>query len=329
MVITIIGILIALLLPAVQAAREAARRMQCSNNAKQIALALHSYHAAFGQFAPGDGYYARPLSYPDLNGAGPQWSWVARILDYAEQQNLASTIDWTDNAGWPGLTKTLELVGRQIPAFQCPSDPSAAVRWNESGACLQGLNPPCGGTMKVSRMSYGGNYGIGKQWASPTTSRVNGVFYPNSNTSIADIRDGTSNTLLISEIVPGGEGMSRGQWSYMEGPVFMVGDFINSGDYPNSPTIYTPNSATSDLTRWCDSDDGAAGAAAPCLKGSATYGGTQTIGLDLHASRSVHPDGVTSGLCDGSVRFVSNNITSAVWKALGTPAGGETISGDF
>jgi hypothetical protein len=173
-------------------------------------------------------------------------------------------------------------------------------------------------------MSYGGNYGIGKQWASPTTSRVNGVFYPNSKTTIADIRDGTSNTLLISEIVPGGDCMSRGDWAYFEGPVFMVGDLNSS-----TVTIYTPNDSTPDLTRWCDSEDGAAGAIAPCLKGSATFGGTQAIGLDLRVSRSVHPDGVTAGLCDGSVRFVSNNIAKAIWQYLGTPAGGEVISGDF
>ena len=322
-VITIIGILIGLLLPAVQAAREAARRMQCSNNVKQIALALHNYHTAFGQFPPGDGYYNRPIAYPNLNGTGPQWSWLARTLDYLELQNITSTINWADNAGWPTLVKTRTLVGRKIPAFQCPSDPSAAVRFNESGTCMS-VKPPCGGTMTVARGSYGGNYGIGQQWASPTTSRIHGVFFPNSNTRMADITDGTSNTLLISELVPGSECMARGMWSYFEGPVFMVGDLVSS-----QLTIHTPNDPTPDLTRWCSSEDGATGVIAPCLKGSAQYGGTQEIGLDLRTSRSTHPNGVTAGLCDASVHFISNNISANIWKALGTPAAGEMISRDF
>ena len=301
-VIAIIGILIALLLPAVQAAREAARRMQCTNNVKQITLALHNYHGVHGQFPPGDGYW--PL----------EWSWAVRVFDYIEQDRTGEGIDW-DAVSYmqgPGSSnpspELLEIISAQIAAFQCPTDPSAAEVQDTS---------TCGGSVstKMSRTSYAGNYGQGQQRADPATSnRIYGVLYSDSQTKISDIQDGTSNTLLISELIPGNNCTVRGIYSYLEGPVFMVD--------------YTPNNPMPDLVRWCDDLDALPGAVAPC-EGIGGDKGTVGLAMVLHTSRSMHPGGVNSGLCDGSVRFISEEISFDVWHALGSPNGGETIPSDF
>ena len=307
-VITIIGVLIGLLLPAVQAAREAARRMQCGNNVKQIALALHGYHETFGQFPPGNGYTTTGSG--GLVNIGIEWTWADRLFPYVEQGSLAGTINWSwlSGQGWrPFPPGQLEVESSQIPAFLCPSDPTATTVWNQDKGCV--LGSPL--DLKLGRICYGGNYGLGQmnEPLPPNGTRVNGVLYTNSNTRIADIQDGTSNTLLISELIVGHTCTIRGTHSYDEGPVFMAD--------------HTPNDATPDVVRWCDQADQSADAIAPCDPSAGTYD------MVLHTSRSMHPSGVQTGLCDGSVRFVSSTIASGLWKALATPNGGETISGDF
>ncbi len=301
-VIAIIGILIALLLPAVQAAREAARRMQCSNNVKQIVLALHNYHGAHGQFPPGDGY--QPPS-------GQEWSWAVRAFDFIEQDRTGEGLNW-DFINWqdgPGTIsptpQLLEILTAQIPAFHCPTDPRVTILTDGKLCYLRG-------TQQHSRSSYAGNYGQGQQRA---TGRIDGVLFHNSKTKISDIQDGTSNTLLLSELITGHNCSCRGMYSYVEGPVFMVD--------------YTPNDPTPDLTRWCDPADALPGADAPCLGGSSQFGGTVALYMVLHTSRSLHPGGVTSGLCDGSVQFIDEEIDLSIWRAMGTPNGGETITKDL
>ena len=144
----------------------------------------------------------------------------------------------------------------------------------------------------------------------PTGTRVDGVFGVNRGARIGDIIDGTSNTLLLSEIIPGHNCTIRGALIYDEGPVFM--------------TDYSPNDLTPDIVRWCDEKDSAADARAPC---SGVLG--TNYDMVLHTSRSMHAGGVQSGLCDGSVRFVPETIALDVWWALGTPDGGETVSTEF
>ena len=312
-VITIIGILIALLLPAVQAAREAARRMQCGNNVKQIALAVHSYHAAFGQFPPGNGY--NPAVLYGNDGGTQEWTWVDRLFPYVEQTGLAGMINWSWLSGQPsGLSPAqLAVESAHVPTFLCPSDPGATNIFNQGGACV---NLPS--VIMLGRICYGGSYGQGQMEEAlpPAGHRVNGVFYANSNTRIADILDGTSHTLLLSELIPGHICTVRGTHSYDEGPLFMVD--------------HTPNDPTPDLVRWCDQADGVPGADAPCLYAGGVLGGTLTaFNMVLHTSRSMHPGGVMVGMCDGSAQFVGNSIALGIWQALGTPNGGEPVSGEW
>ncbi len=324
-VIAIIGILIALLLPAVQAAREAARRMQCGNNLKQLGLALHNYHGSFRQFPPGYGYCLD--SYGGTGGCNREWPWDMRLLPYLEQVAVYDLIDWNSNSGSAYQSSTpqdmRDAIGVQIDTFRCPSDAGADGRYNEGGVCnaLTGLS----GIVAIpkGRISYAACLGQGqmespirKEIPLPSGYRYPGVFGHNSDTKIRDITDGTSHTMALSELRIGGPCSIRGTIHYDEGPVFM--------------TDFGPNDLTPDLVRWCDPDDGEPGAKAPCLHSGSGCRGTLTqLNMVRHTARSMHPGGVHVGLCDGSVRFVSESIALDTWQALGTPDGGELIDGQL
>ncbi|MDY0170322.1 MAG: DUF1559 domain-containing protein [Thermoguttaceae bacterium] len=321
-VIAIIGILIALLLPAVQSAREAARRMQCTNNLKQTALAVHLYHDTQRQFPPGYGYLN--ASYED-GGGHAEWPWCVRLFPYIEQQALADIL----NSVWKAPNTTywrfpsgsfasngspaelLPVYQTAISSWQCPSDPTSATRT---------------GTRQNSRISYAANLGVGPMQGTivpparlltglSSDERVQGVFGYNHGPRISAIIDGTSNTMMLSELICGGERTIRCAQYYDEGPIF-------SADY-------CPNDLTPDLTRHCDPVDANQGRA-PCLPGGGYGGGSLTkLNMCVHTARSRHPGGVNVAMCDGSVRFVSESIALRIWQSLATPDGGEVIPGEF
>ena len=327
-VIAIIGILIALLLPAVQSAREAARRLQCTNNLKQTALAVHLYHDANRQFPPGYGYL--DASY-ESGGGHAEWPWCTRLFPYIEQQALADILNsvWTgsktywsfpsgsySSAGSPAAIRPIYETA--ISGWQCPSDPTAAQRRNAS-------NP---NALHSSRISYAANLGVGPMQGTivpasrlpsglSSSERVPGVFGYNHGERIAGITDGTSSTLMLSELICGGERTIRCAQYYDEGPIFT--------------TDYCPNDLTPDLVRWCDDADANQGPA-PCAPGSGTLGGGilgNNLNKCVHTARSRHPGGVNAALCDGSVRFVSESIALHTWQFLATPDGHEVINGEF
>jgi len=283
-VIAIIGVLVALLLPAVQAARESARRMQCSNNTKQIALALHNFHGNNISF---------PLGYRDT-----EWPWVPHIFPYVEQQRLFELVDFESHIGNP-TPQQQEVTGALVSSFLCPSDVS-----NIEPFIIPGTLHTFG------RISYAGNFGQGQMEA---PDRVPGIFGESFGAAFRDILDGTSNTLLLGEVIVGGVGTIRAVHSYDEGPAFMQD--------------YTPNDFTPDLVRWCDILDRNQGPA-PCAPGPGAGGGILGSQLDmvLHTSRSLHPGGVMVAIADGSVRFVEETISLEVWQALGTLDGSEVLN---
>ncbi len=314
-VIAIIGILIALLLPAVQAAREAARRMQCANNLKQLGLAFHNYHTACRTFPMGYGPMPEG-GYGSGTNDGVEWPWCVRLFPYIEHKALYDNIDWNVNPG--AATSDIEqlhLRGAQIAAFQCPSDPEADKPYEDAGDPSQ----------KRGRISYGGNFGVGPMeapksraplWNQDTGEqlydpdagdrRYPGVLGYNRGARMADITDGSSNTALLGELISGGLNTIRATFSYDEGPVYMHD--------------YQPNDPTPDLVRICGDNNPKR---APCGN---TIPGRNMI---RHTARSNHSGGVMLGLCDGSVRFVSESVALYVWWALGTPDGGEVVSGKF
>jgi len=303
-VIAIIAILIGLLLPAVQKVREASARMKCSNNIKQLGISCHNYHSSYGRFPPATLYTGGHFG-GGFNAKSNETTWVSFLLPYLEQQALYDKIDWNQNMGGPsgpnGAVDNSLVARTPISTMVCPTDlPETIKFWNS-----------------WTRGNYGANYGIGPYVSvhtnpTPANAMPNGMgpLGVNSMWPIEQISDGTSNTALISELVKSpAVNDVRAVMHYPEGPLYMHN--------------YSPNDPTPDLTRnGCVSIP-----AAPCTAGHNNWADRNII----LTARSMHVGGVNMGLCDGSVRFVSNGVPIATWKALGTiqAISGEAIPTDY
>ena len=297
-VIAIIAILIALLLPAVQQAREAARRSTCKNNLKQLGLALQNYHDTHSVFPPG-GVIGPCGGSPPTNLTGLQecgngeslgGNWLLYILPQMEQGPLWDKAAPILSARDP-LDYMNNIFGHFSPAaYRCSSHP-----WDRrSNVAFRSIE-------HMSRGNYAANYGSGDLTAS-YSGQTAGVFTINSSTNIRDITDGTTNTLLVGEVnyINDVTADARGAWVYsgMGGSAFSTGR--------------NPNSVTPDILSRCTNT-----AEMPCTEAN---DGTQIATL-----RSYHTGGVQVCLVDGSCRFISENISQAIWQALGTRAGREVI----
>ena len=191
-VIAIIGILVAMLLPAVQAAREAARRTQCFNNLKQVGLAIHNYHDTLLTFPSGWVASDPATNRPHVEGH-PGWGWNSLILPYMEQQNLHRSIDFNRAVIDPVNRAALNT---ELKTLRCPSD---------VGDGVFALPAEAGGVlMHMATSNYVGNFGTTELEdyegaAIGVIGRGNGFFHHNSRLRMADILDGTSNTLAVGE----------------------------------------------------------------------------------------------------------------------------------
>jgi prepilin-type N-terminal cleavage/methylation domain-containing protein/prepilin-type processing-associated H-X9-DG protein len=282
-VIAIIAVLIGLLLPAVQKVREAAARAQCVNNLKQIGLACQNYHDARKAFPPG---YLATAAYPDTT---PGWGWAAFLLPYLEQDNVFTQIDFKQPV------QSSPAVRAMLPVFLCPSDTPPAAPFtisDDAGATVTQAAPSC----------YAATVGDDASEADGQTG--NGVFYRNSKTRIADIRDGTSNTVLA-----GDRAWSQVQGIWAGAP---EGGVVRAG--PRNP--WSSATATAPVfvlvhNNWVNILTDADG------------------GLDDFSS--AHPGGANVVFADGAVHFIRSITVDgperrAFW-ALGTRAGGEVIQG--
>jgi prepilin-type N-terminal cleavage/methylation domain-containing protein/prepilin-type processing-associated H-X9-DG protein len=282
-VITIIGILIALLLPAVQAAREAARRMQCSNNLKQTAMALHIYHEQKGIFPPGNSSW----------DGGTHWvSWMTYLLPFLENENVIAGV----NLNTAAYTEIYRL---KIQTYRCPSDNADR---DSRGNWVQ----PTG--LGFSRSNIVACFRPDGNWIEPGAPVVGGAGTPtkralfNYNVAhrISDVTDGTSNTVAISEIISGPNDTLdlRGQW---------WNDYGCHYEHLQNPNA--PLDVMISLAVLCD----------PSKVNCVAQGGWEAAHF---AASSYHPGGVNVGLADGSVRFANEVVNSAVWQAAASIDGG-------
>ena len=306
-VITIIGILIALLLPAVQSAREAARRMQCSNNLKQLGLGLHVHAESFGYLPPAvvmetsgacqsaEGSAAEPTPLYRFNA-------FCHILPYIEQKNLYDRFDTTKNS-YAAVNRPPRAT--EIPTFFCPSDSAAGrkIDW--------GPGPMSLGNVAFANSVDGYHNAQGTcTFDSPTGRRP--ALYVNSKTKLTDIIDGTSNTIVLSEMLTDKSSTVtdpdvdiRGLWSDTFGCGF-------SGKL-------SPNSSLGDECQSNCRDDPAHGT--PVQPYQKPYWGHWANG-----ARSRHPGGVNVCRADGSVHFVMETIDLALWQSMISIDGAETLA---
>ncbi len=309
-VIAIIAILIGLLLPAVQKVREAAARMQCTNNLKQMTLALHGHHDALGKF---------PMSrQTPLNIGQPSVSYSVHthILPFMEQDNVHKTVDFT--VDWAHANNALAR-GTIIKSYFCPSDPNVG-------------RVPAGFAPSSYRANEGSSHMFRHMPNNVALPPPNGPFFLNTTSTIAEITDGTSNTAAFSERLIG---------DYSNSVATELGDgFILFGVMP-----LTQDEAYG-ICQGIDwknlSYQGYSNNGGPWLGG--TYSSTcythsvppfarqclfPSNSSMVTAASSAHTNGVNIALMDGSIRFVTRSISVSTWRAVGSMNGGEVLGSDF
>jgi prepilin-type N-terminal cleavage/methylation domain-containing protein/prepilin-type processing-associated H-X9-DG protein len=290
-VITIIAVLVGLLLPAVQSAREAARRSQCSNNLKQIGLAMHAYHGVHNAFPPG--YITALGNDPAAPEIGPGWGLGVMILNGLEQGPLYQGINFSLQITDPGSQTARTPI---LAVFLCPSNVGSGpvVASSLTGTIL---------TTDVSAGQYVASAGQLEPGEFPDSN--NGVFYRNSRNGLRDITDGSSTTLMVGErsrniadatwvgAVPTWQLCTNPRWVVQEcGPASTL--VVSHTGTAATGSIYVPNSKSSMVDDYW----------------------------------SLHPGGSNFLFCDGSMRFIKESVNPSVFSYLSTRAGGEVISSD-
>lgn len=311
-VIAIVAALVGLLLPAVQSAREAARRIACSNNMRQMGIALQSFEAAIGH------YPASWLPAPDAgSGNVDGWSAQSQLLPYLEEASLHADIDWNKSYNSAFLPSGLPLGSARIPVFLCPSEPGDRVRLKDGVPTYYPLN-------------YGANVGVWLVYDPLTRQGGDGAFYPGSQLKAGKFTDGMSSTVAFAEVKAWNPyyrnaGLKALQLPTPDAVCGLGGDFkTNSGHTeqldgrahqtgvtgvfgPNTKIKCTIDGQDFDVD-WTNQQEGKS-ASVP------TYAAV--------TSRSYHERGVNVVLMDASVHFVSGDIDWAVWQSQFTRGGGE------
>ncbi len=326
-VIAIIAVLISLLLPAVQSAREAARRIQCTNNLKQIGLAFFNYESSIGGMPPSMCASGTGNTVTWING----WSALSRILPYSEQGNLFNSANFIL---WKEDPQSSTAISQNVSFLLCPSEVNPQVSTHDYG--LSGVT------------SYGVNQGDWFVWGGFNGPQNRNAFGMNRSRRIAEFTDGTSQILLAAEVktyqpasfcrtipLPSINNPNNIPSPYAD-------PYTVAPEYDNG-TCITQNQFEFH-TEWSDGNAHAAGFTTAWPPNKQIMGRSMYLGMDLDLnglneelggptfaainSRSYHPGGVDALLGDGSVKFIKSSIDGMVWRGLGTVAGGEVISAD-
>ncbi|RLS46084.1 MAG: DUF1559 domain-containing protein [Planctomycetota bacterium] len=334
-VIAIIAILIGLLLPAVQQAREAARRTQCKNNLKQLGLALHNYHDIHQVFPPayvggvGGAGTVFGMTYPDDNANGPSgFAWGTLLLPQLDQASMHQSLDFSLPCWAPAHAA---IAKKKLPAFLCPStsggsDGFIVERWTVGSSAAPSTPIPFSPTLSFAHSHYVTNAGIHQPWGRnpayssdfslpepiPATGKSvtqDGPFYRNSKIRTADVSDGLSSTVFLGEH---SSRLSNKTWY---------------GTVPFAATCPKPGWASE-----CNS----AGCLVGAHSGPDTHDHPQVI---IHAPNhpfghtdemySEHVGGANILFGDGSIRFISEFTDGFVWVAVSTRNGGEVVSDSY
>ncbi len=311
-VIAIIAVLIGLLLPAVQKVREAAARMSCTNNLKQLALALHNYHDANSAFPPGflrplrgtdrGDPYPFPVANPWFNS--PMASVHMSIMPYLEQDNVFKRWNMQNYAAnLPGTSAGGAAQAQSPKVLLCPSQnalpvPPLSTTWATTPDSISGR--PLGEWSWTTYMVNSGKVSYPR-----ASTSLDGVFFQNSKTRVTDLTDGTTNTLLVGERThrdPGfglAFGSQRlddwGWWAYPN-----AGEHSFGSSVPLNMRIPIPLPSSPPPSVWYFNR--------------------------LMAAGSEHPGGANFAMADGSVRFIQDSITSITYQALSNRAGGEVVT---
>ena len=305
-VIAIIAVLVSLLLPAVQQAREAARRSACKNNLKQLGLAMHNYHDVYHVFPPGwiGANPAGPhtgLGSPDLTGFANGFAWGAMVLPYIEQGALYDQLEFSLPLTDPANASS---IGVRVSIFQCPSDPkpdTAAVTDSAGNSFTLGTSNYMGvfGIREIDECEIGSPPNV----SATEQCRAEGVFYHNSKVAMRDMTDGTTHTIMLGE---------------------------RTTFYPNLNNRSNPFYGT-----WMglvpNSDEGAERFLCHAEHNPNYALEKDSAGLSIGDPGdfgSSHTGGAQFSLADGSVRFISENIDATTFQHLGQIADGHLI-GEF
>lgn len=300
-VIAIIGVLIALLLPAVQQAREAARRMQCTNNLKQLGLGLHNHHDTYGQF---------PMGYEFRSGftdGDPTWGWAAFLMPFIEQETIYDAIDPKNQtlANAVGNANDLAVMKTPLDVYRCPSDTGPDLNdqrklAGEATALSNYIGSNSSDLAARNDGIPGSNYG------------ADGIFWENSDCNFADVTDGTSNTFAIGER---SWNMNRrngtGKANYYAGNVYGVeGRLVVGGSPVSTKTLYSVLGGTVRTINYARND-----------------------AYESSSFSSLHPGGVQFLFCDGSVQFIpdtvqfdSDNTPDTVLELLASRTDGRPVT---
>lgn len=291
-VIAIIGILVALLLPAVQSARESARRTQCVNHLKQISLGMHNHHDSKGNFPAGQplGYYSATW-YTDVGSRDHDRScWIGPLLAFIEQPAMGIQYEeLLAPAVPPNYTCFTSFAMMHAPILRCPADPRSP---------------------KLSELGQGAHMNYvachGNDFATPTADPrgldLNGTFIGIAKLRFSDVTDGTSNTVFFSELLVRPDTTAHDVRGRMWNSIHAGTSFS---------TRYPPNSTIGDNVHGY------------CVREKRMPCGSQSVLNAFSLARSWHTNGVNASMGDGSVRYVADRIAPAIWLAFGSRNGGE------